>query len=171
MKKVIISNPFLDTILVNCLRNYKKETIGLLTGSSSDSRWDIENAFFIKRGGYSSIDLEDYKRGFSKLSKLIDDLDLNIIGDFHCHTDSFPGISKECYVTPSSQDLEDMIKNPEWIYFILAIKEQKKKSSRKRSSSGGFYSSIGQRFYCNFEAFSINLERKRKYDTVKIIIN
>jgi len=166
MRKVIIKEPTLNTILVSCLRYYKREVGGLLTGYRKNDFWFADNAFLSTIDGFCSIDYEKSKRNLRKLREIVEDMNLSVVGDFHSHTD----YADETYVAePSEDDLKDMLKNPGWIFLILEMHKQRRKQTWKRAIHGGFYGSMGDNYFCSMRAFCVNIERKRKYDDVKII--
>ena len=169
-RKTILQEAAFMQILETSIKSYKREAFGLLTGRKENGIWIVENAFFSHTGSFSEANGNNkQKRKTARLTKRLEELNLNIIGDYHSHAD-YGG--EEVIASPSNghknADLEDMLKNPDWIYFILSLNKQNRKQKWKTSKKGCLYGSMGDEYYCNLNAFCVNLKRRRKYDDVRI---
>jgi proteasome lid subunit RPN8/RPN11 len=157
-KKAKIRESALLHILHSCLKSGRREAFGYLTGIRTKNRWDIKNSFFASSGGYGHV---PQNNGLIKERAILEEMSLEIIGDFHTHTNSNRNL--HC---PSEIDIEDMSKNPLWLYLIVNVSERKKKSPLKNNVYG-FSRSLDNRFL-NVRAFSYNSERRRGYDEIRI---
>src|SRR3989344_5743053 len=127
MKKVRLEEAALYQILDACLKGYKREAFGYLTGYRKNNIWIVKNAFFGCIGNY--FETNGTRKETGKLEERLRTANLQIIGDFHSDNEfgEKRGMAEPSTEKDGGEDLDRMLGNPDWIYIILAINSQKRK--------------------------------------------
>lgn len=127
-KKIIVSAGVYFAIISTVADYYKKECFGQLIGSKT--RKGIETIFTRRprhtKEKYSTV--ENYDKSISKSEFALKGSDLEIVGDFHSHTDHKIGRRREheyAKAIPSVEDIADMEYGN--AYLICAVNRSERK--------------------------------------------
>lgn len=117
-RKVSISLKIIEDIFLTGIDTYKKEAVAIVSGIIKHNIYYIQkiSPLQIAKRKLTEVDYTDKRE--KNLIKTLENLGYEILGDLHSHSDYF---NWNWYKTPSKEDKEDMINNPNKIYFILFL--------------------------------------------------
>lgn len=142
MKVYLSENAFID-ILLSSAEVYRKECLGFLLGYRLEDRFIVEHAFSFQTANRKHKAVVVHEKNHKKIAPILSRLDkLQIIGDFHSHTQFGP--SKGLPI-PSEEDIAGMEQGQ--IYVIVAINNNEKTLDWGENRDGTISGSVGEVFF------------------------
>lgn len=142
MKVYLSENAFID-ILLSSAEVYRKECLGFLLGYRLEDRFIVEHAFSFQTANRKHKAVVVHEKNHKKIAPILSRLDkLQIIGDFHSHTQFGP--SKGLPI-PSEEDIAGMEQGQ--IYVIVAINNNEKTLDWGENRDGTISGSVGDVFF------------------------
>jgi proteasome lid subunit RPN8/RPN11 len=142
MRVYVSENAFVD-LLLSSAEVYKRECLGFLLGYKLEDRFIVEHAFSFQTADRKHKGVVSRDISHRKIGPILDRLDrIQIIGDFHSHTQF--GTMKGLPV-PSPEDINGM--QPDQIYLIVAINNNKKTMSWAENRDGTISGTVGEFFF------------------------
>ncbi|MCK4352283.1 Mov34/MPN/PAD-1 family protein [candidate division WOR-3 bacterium] len=131
IKSVHIKERAFLAMILSSVEVYRYETLGILLGYKGEDSFVVEYAIPYQTAvkGYSWV--APKSRASERMVKILERMSINVIGDFHSHTQwgDFKGKP-----VPSGEDIADMELNK--IYAIVAVNDKQKKESWHRTEAG-----------------------------------
>ncbi|MEW6456870.1 MAG: Mov34/MPN/PAD-1 family protein [Acidobacteriota bacterium] len=160
-KIVYIKERAFLAMILSVIEVYKKESIGLLLGYSSPDEFIVEYAIPYQTAETTFSKAEPKLKAFERMSNLLQNLPVKVIGDYHSHTEF--GKSKAKAI-PSGEDIADM--SPDKIHLILAVNAAEKNRKWNHHSNGSISGTFG-----NYEITiaAATLYKQNRYNKLKII--
>ena len=156
MKVYLSENAFID-ILLSSAEVYRKECLGFLLGYRLEDRFIVEHAFSFQTANRKHKAVVVHEKNHKKIAPILSRLDkLQIIGDFHSHTQFGP--SKGLPI-PSEEDIAGM--KQDQIYVIVAINNNEKTLDWGENRDGTISGSVGDVFF-KVSAYFIKEGKKTK---------
>jgi proteasome lid subunit RPN8/RPN11 len=156
MKVYLSENAFID-ILLSSAEVYRKECLGFLLGYRLEDRFIVEHAFSFQTANRKHKAVVVHEKNHKKIAPILSRLDkLQIIGDFHSHTQFGP--SKGLPI-PSEEDIAGM--EQDQIYVIVAINNNEKTLDWGENRDGTISGSVGDVFF-KVSAYFIKEGKKTK---------
>lgn len=156
MKVYLSENAFID-ILLSSAEVYRKECLGFLLGYRLEDRFIVEHAFSFQTANRKHKAVVVHEKNHKKIAPILSRLDkLQIIGDFHSHTQFGP--SKGLPI-PSEEDIAGMEQGQ--IYVIVAINNNEKTLNWGENRDGTISGSVGDVFF-KVSAYFIKEGKKTK---------
>lgn len=142
MKVYLSENAFMD-VLLSSAEVYRRECLGFLLGYRLEDRYIVEHAFSFQTAnrGHKGVAIHD--KNHKKIEPILDRFDrLQIIGDFHSHTQFGPtkGLS-----IPSQEDIAGMKFGH--IYLIIAANNNEKTMVWGENRDGTISGSVDALFF------------------------
>lgn len=122
MKKMVhIKERAFLAMVLSSVEVYRHETLGLLLGYEGIDRFVIEYGIPYQTAvkGYSWV--APKPRTSERMEKILERMPINVMGDFHSHTQWGDSKAK---ATPSGEDIADM--EPGRVYIIVAVNDKEK---------------------------------------------
>lgn len=142
MRVYIAENAFID-VLLSSAEVYRKECLGCLLGYKLEDRFIVEHAFSFQTANRRHKEVVVLDKNHKKIEPILDMLDkLQIIGDFHSHTQFGP---TKGLPVPSEEDVAGMKENH--IYLIVAINNNEKTVGWGENRDGTISGSVGDFFF------------------------
>jgi proteasome lid subunit RPN8/RPN11 len=161
--KVVIKERAFWSMVLSAIEVYHLETLGLLLGIKGEDTFIIEYAIPFQTAQKAKTWVSPNEKRASRVRKIVHLLPVNVIGDYHSHTEL--GDSK-AVPHPSGDDIADMEKGN--IYIILAVNEGEKTVEWHSNTDGSISGSIGE-FHIRLTATEYIKTGKLHYKNVKII--
>ncbi|MDI6840331.1 MAG: Mov34/MPN/PAD-1 family protein [bacterium] len=124
-------------MLLSCIEVYRHETIGLLLGYEGKNAFIVEYAIPYQTAvkGYSWV--APKSQASERMVKILEHMPINVIGDFHSHTQwgDFKGKP-----IPSGEDIADMEFNK--VHIIVAVNDKEKEECWHHREDGVIVGSI-----------------------------
>ena len=142
MRVYLSENAFID-ILLSSAEVYKRECLGYLLGYRLEDRFIVEHAFSFQTAArrHKGVIVQD--KNHKKIEPILDRFDrLQIIGDFHSHTQFGP---TKGLPVPSEEDLKSMKEGQ--IYLIVALNNNEKTVAWGEKRDGTISGSVGRLFF------------------------
>ncbi len=150
MRVYLSENAFLD-ILLSSAEVYKRECLGFLLGYKLHDRFIVEHAFSFQTASRGPRGVVSLDKSHKKIEPILERFDrLQIIGDFHSHTEF--GSTKGLPM-PSKEDIKGM--TPEHIYLIAAINNNRKTMHWAENRDETISGSAGK-FFFKISAYYVN---------------
>jgi proteasome lid subunit RPN8/RPN11 len=138
----ISENAFID-ILISSAEVYKKECLGFLLGYKLEDRFIVEHAFSVQTANRKHKGVVYNQKNHKKIEQILLRFDkLQIIGDFHSHTQFGP---TKGLPIPSEEDISGMILDR--IYLIAAINNNEKTMPWGENRDGTISGSVSDFFF------------------------
>jgi proteasome lid subunit RPN8/RPN11 len=138
----ISENAFID-ILISSAEVYKKECLGFLLGYKLEDRFIVEHAFSVQTANRKHKGVVYNQKNHKKIEQILSRFDkLQIIGDFHSHTQFGP---TKGLPIPSEEDISGMILDR--IYLIAAINNNEKTMPWGENRDGTISGSVSDFFF------------------------
>lgn len=120
-KAVHIKEDAFLTMILSCIEVYRRETLGLLLGYVGVDKFIVEYSIPYQTAskGYSWVSPKPETS--ERMNKLIKDMPVAVLGDFHSHTQWGSSRAK---AIPSGEDIADMEENK--VYIIVAVNDKEK---------------------------------------------
>jgi proteasome lid subunit RPN8/RPN11 len=153
MRVYLSENAFID-LLLSSAEVYKKECLGFLLGYKLEDRFIVEHAYGFQTADRKPKGVVSLDKSHKKIEPIISRLDrLQIIGDFHSHTQFGPekGLS-----SPSPEDIDGM--SPDHIYLIIAINNNRKTMTWAENRDGTISGSASD-FFFKIAAYYLSVSR------------
>ncbi|MCX5720174.1 MAG: Mov34/MPN/PAD-1 family protein [Nitrospirae bacterium] len=142
MRVYISENAFID-ILISSAEVYKKECLGFLLGYKLEDRFIVEHAFSVQTANRKHKGVVYNQKNHKKIEQILLRFDkLQIIGDFHSHTQFGP---TKGLPIPSEEDISGMILDR--IYLIAAINNNEKTMPWGENRDGTISGSVSDFFF------------------------
>ena len=142
MRVYISENAFID-ILISSAEVYKRESLGFLLGYKLEDRFIVEHAFSVQTANRRHKGVIYNQKNHKKIEKILSRFDkLQIIGDFHSHTQFGP---TKGLPIPSVEDIKGMILDR--IYLIVAINNNEKTMPWGENRDGTISGSVSDFFF------------------------
>ena len=151
-KLVRLSNSAFISMVTSCLEVYKKESYGVLLGTSYNGHSIVRHSvnYQSAKRTYDYVDVHPQRE--NKIARALKYISTNkLVGDFHSHSDYPDGLS--------SHDKKDLLaKGNKWVSMLFVIWDTNKKTpwsyNRKEKYLSG---SVGNRFFMKMHAYK-NIE-------------
>jgi proteasome lid subunit RPN8/RPN11 len=138
----ISENAFID-ILISSAEVYKRECLGFLLGYKLEDRFIVEHAFSVQTANRKHKGVIYNQKNHKKIEQILSRFDkLQIIGDFHSHTQFGP---TKGLPIPSEEDISGMILDR--IYLIAAINNNEKTMPWGENRDGTISGSVSDFFF------------------------
>jgi len=138
----ISENAFID-ILISSAEVYKRECLGFLLGYKLEDRFIVEHAFSVQTANRKHKGVVYNQKNHKKIEQILSRFDkLQIIGDFHSHTQFGP---TKGLPIPSEEDIKGMILDR--IYLIAAINNNEKTMPWGENRDGTISGSVSDFFF------------------------
>jgi proteasome lid subunit RPN8/RPN11 len=142
MRVYLSENAFID-LLLSSAEVYKKECLGFLLGYKLEDRFIVEHAFSVQTANRKHKGVVYNNKNHNKIRPILARFDkLQIIGDFHSHTQFGP---TKGLPIPSTEDIKGMA--PHHIYLIVAINNNEKTMHWGENRDGTISGSISEFFF------------------------
>lgn len=142
MRVYISENAFID-ILISSAEVYKRECLGFLLGYKLEDRFIVEHAFSVQTANRKHKGVVYNQKNHKKIEQILSRFDkLQIIGDFHSHTQFGP---TKGLPIPSEEDIKGMILDR--IYLIAAINNNEKTMPWGENRDGTISGSVSDFFF------------------------
>lgn len=142
MKVYLAENAFVD-ILLSSAEVYKRECLGFLLGYRLEDRFVIEHAFSVQTANRRHKAVVFNEKNQKKIEPILRRLDkLQIVGDFHSHTQFGP---TKGLPVPSEEDIAGMKEGH--IYLIIAINKNEKTAGWGENRDGSISGSVEDIFF------------------------
>jgi hypothetical protein len=137
-KSVIIKERAFWSMVLSAIEVFHLETLGLLLGMRGDDKFVVEYAIPYQSAQKQKTWVSPDERRASRVKKIIDILPVDMIGDFHSHTELG---EKKATVIPSGDDIADMEEG--MVYIIIALNESEKRVKWHRNADGSISGTLG----------------------------
>jgi hypothetical protein len=114
------------------------ETLGLLLGMKGENKFIVEYAIPYQSAEKQKTWVSPNERRASRVKKIISILPVDLIGDFHSHTEIG---GERATVVPSGDDIADMDEG--LVYIILALNESEKAVRWHKNTDGSISGTLG----------------------------
>lgn len=147
-------------MVLSSIEVYRHETMGLLLGYRGENIFVVEYAIPYQTAvkGYSWV--APKSRASERMVRILKDMPIDVIGDFHSHTQW--GDSK-ALSTPSGEDIADMEMNQ--VYIIVAVNDKKRAKPWRHAKEGAIKGTLGD---YNLELGASVLVSEYKPKSIKI---
>jgi len=149
------------SIILSVVEVYKRETMGLLLGFGGGDEYIIEYAIPYQTADKGFTWVEPRERISERMLKIVEHLPIDMIGDYHSHTELGDSKAK---AHPSGVDITSMEEGK--VYLIIAINDKEKKEAWKMNTDGSISGTVTD-FHIQIAGFSMIGEYK--YRRVEII--
>lgn len=138
MKVAYIKERAFLAMVLSAVEVYKHETLGLLLGYKGDDEFIVEYAipYQTSMKGYSWVSPKPTVS--ERIKELVKNLPVEVIGDFHSHTEF--GKNRAVPV-PSGDDIADMEESH--IHIIVAVNEKKRAQKWSSGKDGEISGTLG----------------------------
>jgi len=161
MRVYLSENAFID-ILLSSAEVYRKECLGYLLGYRLEDRFIVEHAFSFQTATRRHKGVVVHEKNHKKIEPILDKFEkLQIIGDFHSHTQFGP---TKGLPFPSEEDIAGM--KQDLIYLIIAINNNEKTVGWGENRDGTISGSAGD-FFFKVSAYFINKNSSKNKNTSK----
>ncbi len=137
-KSVIVKERAFWSMVLSAIEVFHLETLGLLLGMRGEDKFIVEYAIPYQTAQKQKTWVSPNERRASRVKKIIDILPVDLIGDFHSHTEIG---DKRATVSPSGDDIADMDKG--FVYIIIALNESEKAVKWHRNRDGSISGTLG----------------------------
>lgn len=140
MKKTIhIKEDAFLAMILSSVEVYRQETLGVLLGYAGIDKFIVEYSVPYQTAvkGYSWV--QPKPKTSERIGKLIKGMPMDVIGDFHSHTQWGKSKAK---AFPSGEDIADMETNR--VYIIVAVNDKEKSESWKYTEHGTIKGTIDE---------------------------
>lgn len=142
MRVYLSENAFID-LLLSSAEVYKKECLGFLLGYKLKDRFVIEHAYSLQTADRKPKGVVSLDRSHKQILPILERLDrLQIVGDFHSHTEFGP---QKGLPHPSQEDIDGM--SVDHVYFIIAINDNRKTMTWSENRDGTVSGTVGNFFF------------------------
>jgi proteasome lid subunit RPN8/RPN11 len=142
MRVYLSENAFID-LLLSSAEVYKKECLGFLLGFKLEDRFIVEHAFSLQTADRKPKGVVSLDRSHKQILPILERLDrLQIVGDFHSHTQFGP---KKGLPLPSQEDIDGM--SADHVYLIIAINNNRKTMIWSENRDGTVSGTVGNFFF------------------------
>lgn len=161
MRVYLSENAFID-ILLSSAEVYRRECLGYLLGYRLEDRFIVEHAFSFQTANRKHKGVAVHEKNHKKIEPILGKFEkLQIIGDFHSHTQFGP---TKGLPFPSEEDIVSMKEG--LIYLIIAINNNEKTVGWGENRDGTISGSAGDFFFkvsAHFLKDKSNSKRARIY--------
>ena len=142
MRLYLSENAFID-ILLSSAEVYRRECLGFLLGYRMEDRFIVEHAFSFQTANRRHKGVTFHDKNHKKIGPILEKFDrLQIIGDFHSHTQFGP---TKGLPVPSEEDIKGMKEG--LVYVIIAINNNEKTVAWSEKRDGTISGSVGNFFF------------------------
>lgn len=150
-------------LLISTAEVFKQESLGYLLGYRLEDRFIIEHAFSLQTARRKRRGVLFRHRDQRKIDPILSKFEnLQIIGDFHSHTQY--GSTKGLPI-PSKEDIDEM--EPGNLYLIVAVNELETSRLWQENKDGSISGSVGNLYY-KISAYSISKKKDTKPERARI---
>lgn len=161
-KKVIVKERAFWSMVLSAIEVYRLETLGLLLGMKGEDKFIIEYAIPFQTAHKAKTWVSPNERRASRVKKIVHLLPVDVVGDYHSHTEI--GDSK-ALPHPSGDDIADMEEGK--VYIILAVNESHKTVGWHNNTDGSISGTLGG-YHVRITAHEY-IKQGRHYKNVEII--
>ena len=138
MKVAYVKERAFLAMVLSAIEVYKYETLGLLLGYKGGNEFIVEYAIPYQTSikGYSWVSPKP--KVSERIKELVENLPVQVIGDFHSHTEF--GTHKALPI-PSGDDIADMEKDN--IHIIVAVNDREKNQKWRYGKNGAISGTLG----------------------------
>lgn len=137
-KSVIVKERAFWSMVLSAIEVFHLETLGLLLGMRGEGKFIVEYAIPYQTAQKQKTWVSPNERRASRVKKIISILPVDLIGDFHSHTEIG---DKRATVVPSGDDIADMDKD--LVYIIIALNESEKAVKWRKNKDGSISGTLG----------------------------
>ncbi len=135
--KVYIKERAFLAMIISVVEVYRRETLGLLLGYRGRNSYVLEYAIPSQTAERMYSWSEPRASAVERMSKITKNLTVEIIGDYHSHTE-FRG--DKARAIPSGEDIADM--QMDHVHIILAVNPNKRRLRWRQNSDGSISGTI-----------------------------
>ncbi len=135
--KVFLKERAFLSIVLSVVEVYKKETMGILLGFGGGDEYIIEYAIPYQTAEKGFTWVEPRERMSERMLKIVESLPIDLIGDYHSHTELGDSKAK---AHPSGVDIDSMEEGK--IYLIVAINDKEKEEDWKMNTDGSISGTV-----------------------------
>jgi hypothetical protein len=161
-KTIIVKERAFWSMALSAIEVFHLETLGLLLGMKGEDKFIVEYAIPYQTAQKQKTWVSPNERRASRIKKIVDILPVDLIGDFHSHTEIG---ETRATVVPSGDDIADMEKNK--VYIILAMNESVKKVKWHPNKDGSISGTLGG-YHIRMIAHELD-SRGRHYKNVEVV--
>ncbi|MBI5848546.1 MAG: Mov34/MPN/PAD-1 family protein [Nitrospirae bacterium] len=142
MRVYLSENAFID-LLLSSAEVYKKECLGFLLGYKLKDRYIVEHAYSLQTADRKPKGVVSLDRSHKQILPILERMDrLQIVGDFHSHTQFGP---QKGLPRPSREDVDGM--SADHVYLIIAINNLHKTMIWSENRDGTVSGTVGNFFF------------------------
>jgi hypothetical protein len=161
-KVVIVKERAFWSMVLSAIEVFHLETLGLLLGMKGENKFIVEYAIPYQTAQKQKTWVSPNERRASRVKKIIDILPVDLIGDFHSHTEIG---EKRATVVPSGDDIADMDEG--MVYIIIALNEGERGVKWHKNKDGSISGTLGG-YHARMIAHELDAHGRR-YKNVEII--
>ncbi|OQX51515.1 MAG: hypothetical protein B5M53_10975 [Candidatus Cloacimonas sp. 4484_209] len=162
-KSVIVKERAFWSMVLSAIEVYHLETLGLLLGIKGEDTFIVEYAIPFQTAKKAKTWVSPNEKRASRIKKIVHLLPIDVIGDYHSHTELG---ENRAFPRPSGDDIADMEKNN--VYLILALNESNKVVEWHSNSDGSISGTLGG-YHIRINAHEFVGKRGLGYRGVEII--
>jgi proteasome lid subunit RPN8/RPN11 len=156
MRVYLSENAFID-LLLSSAEVYRRECLGYLLGYRLEDRFIVEHAFSFQTANRRHKGVVVHEKNHKKIAPILEKLDkLQIIGDFHSHTQFGP---TKGLPFPSEEDIAGMKQGQ--VYLIIAINNNEKTMEWGENRDGTISGSVGN-FFFKISAYFLKMNTSKR---------
>lgn len=137
-KIVIVKERAFWSMVLSAIEVFHLETLGLLLGMKGEDKFIVEYAIPFQTAQKQKTWVSPNERRASRVKKIITILPVDLIGDFHSHTEIG---EQRASVVPSGDDIADMDEGQ--VYIILALNKSEKSVKWHKNQDGSISGTLG----------------------------
>lgn len=135
--KVFLKERAFLSIILSVVEVYKKEAMGILLGFGGGDEYIIEYAIPYQTAEKGFTWVEPRERMSERMLKIVESLPIDLIGDYHSHTELGDSKAK---AHPSGVDIDSMEEGK--VYLIVAINDKEKEEDWKMNADGSISGTV-----------------------------
>ncbi|MCK4233371.1 Mov34/MPN/PAD-1 family protein [candidate division WOR-3 bacterium] len=162
-RKIIVKERAFWSMVLSAIEVFHLETLGILLGLKGEDTYVVEYAIPFQTAQKAKTWVSPNERRASRVKKIVHLLPVDVIGDYHSHTEI--GDSK-AIPHPSGDDIADMEEGN--VYIILAVNESEKMVEWHNNTDGSISGTLGG-YHIRMLAHEYIKTGKFKYKNVEII--
>ena len=161
-KTVIVKERAFWSMVLSAIEVFHLETLGLLLGMRGEDKFIVEYAIPYQTAQKQKTWVSPNEKRASRVKKIVSILPVDMIGDFHSHTEI--GKSK-ARIIPSGDDIADMDEG--FVYILIALNESAKIVKWHKNKDGSISGTLGG-YHLRLIAHEY-IEKGKYYKKVEII--
>lgn len=126
-------------MILSSIEVYHHETLGVLLGYKGENSFVVEYAIPYQTALKGLTWVEPRPRRTKRLERVLENMPVDVIGDFHSHTEMG---KSQALARPSGDDIADMEEGR--IHLIVAVNSKQKERRWRRNRHGAISGTIGK---------------------------